>query len=190
MGIFVALVVGRVVTPKDAFACFGNEALITVAAMYVIAQGLIRTGAISFVGQRIVGFAHGSEVRVMFALMLAAAATSAFINNTPIVVIFLPIALSLAEASNSAPSKLLDAPVLRDHRRRHVHADRDLHQPAGVERAAALRDRGPGLLRASAAGADRHGHDHAVPADRGAQALALAAHDRLLERVGAGSWTT
>ena len=83
-----------------------------------------------------------------------------------------------------------DAPVLRDHRRRHVHADRDLHQPAGVERAAALRDRGPGLLRASAAGADRHGHDHAVPADRGAQALALAAHDRLRQRAGAGSWTT
>ena len=107
MGIFVSLVVGRIVTPKDAFACFGNEALITVAAMYVIAQGLIRTGAISFVGQRIVGFARGSELRVMFALMLAAASTSAFINNTPIVVIFLPIALSLAEAANTAPSKLL-----------------------------------------------------------------------------------
>jgi di/tricarboxylate transporter len=107
MGIFVSLVVGRIVTPKEAFACFGNEALITVAAMYVIANGLIRTGAISFVGQRIVGFARGSEVKVMLALMLAAGAMSAFINNTPIVVIFLPITLSLADATGIAPSRLL-----------------------------------------------------------------------------------
>ncbi|TAH34288.1 MAG: SLC13 family permease [Planctomycetota bacterium] len=107
MGVFVALVVGGIVTPKDAFACFGNEALITVAAMYVIANGLIRTGAISFVGQRILSFARGSEVKVMLALMVAGASTSAFINNTPIVVIFLPIALSLAEATGTTPSKLL-----------------------------------------------------------------------------------
>ncbi|TAH34289.1 MAG: SLC13 family permease [Planctomycetota bacterium] len=107
MGVLVTLVVSGLVTPTQAFHCFGNEALVTVAAMYVIAAGLIRTGAISFVGQRILRFARGSETRVLLALMVAASLLSAFINNTPIVVIFLPIALSMAESTGSAPSKLL-----------------------------------------------------------------------------------
>lgn len=107
LGILVALVIGGVLTPKEAFGAFGNEALITVAAMFVVAAGLIRTGAVGFIGQKILKIGGGSEVRVMLALMVTAACCSAFINNTPIVVIFLPIALSLADATGVAPSKLL-----------------------------------------------------------------------------------
>lgn len=102
-----ALVAGGILVPKEAFGAFGNEALITVAALFVVAAGLIRTGAVDFVGRRILAFGKGSETRTLIALMLTAAAASAFINNTPIVVVFLPIALTLASATGAPPSKLL-----------------------------------------------------------------------------------
>lgn len=107
IGCVVALVVAGIITPKDAFGAFGNEALITVAALFVVAAGLIRTGAVDFLGRRILRFAKGSEAKTMLALMLAAAACSAFINNTPIVVVFLPIALTLAASTGTPASKLL-----------------------------------------------------------------------------------
>jgi len=103
----IALVVAGIITPKDAFGSFGNEALITVAALFVVAAGLIRTGAVDFLGRRILAFGKGSETKTMIALMLTAATASAFINNTPIVVVFLPIALSLAAATGTPASKLL-----------------------------------------------------------------------------------
>ncbi len=107
LGCVVVLVVGGILTPKEAFGAFGNEALITVAALFVVAAGLIRTGAVDFLGRKILAFGKGSEARTMIALMLTAAAASAFINNTPIVVVFLPIALSLAAATRTPASKLL-----------------------------------------------------------------------------------
>lgn len=103
----IALVAAGIITPKDAFGAFGNEALITVAALFVVAAGLIRTGAVDFLGRKILVFAKGSQAKTMFALMLTAAICSAFINNTPIVVVFLPIALSLGAATGTPASKLL-----------------------------------------------------------------------------------
>jgi len=107
IGIVVVLLVGGQLGPKEAFGAFGNEALVTVASMFVLAAGLQRTGALAFVGRRILRFARGDSRRVLVALMLAAALFSAFVNNTPIVVVFLPIALGLARATGDAPSKLL-----------------------------------------------------------------------------------
>jgi di/tricarboxylate transporter len=107
VGCVIALVVAGILTPKEAFGAFGNEALITVAALFVVAAGLIRTGAVDFLGRKILRYAKGSEAKTMIALMLAGAACSAFINNTPIVVVFLPIALSLAAATGTPASKLL-----------------------------------------------------------------------------------
>lgn len=107
IGCVVALVAASIITPKEAFGAFGNEALITVAALFVVAAGLIRTGAVDFLGRKILVYAKGSETKTLIALMLAAAACSAFINNTPIVVVFLPIALTLAAATGTPASKLL-----------------------------------------------------------------------------------
>jgi len=107
IGCAVALVVAGILTPKEAFNAFGNEALITVAALFVVAAGLIRTGAVDFLGRKILTFAKGSHTKTLIALMLTAAACSAFINNTPIVVVFLPIALTLAAGTGTPASKLL-----------------------------------------------------------------------------------
>jgi di/tricarboxylate transporter len=105
--VLASLVISGVLTPQEAFSGFGNEALLTVASMFILAAGLIRTGTVTFVGRRILAFGGTSEVRILLTLMLACATCSSVINNTPIVVIFLPITLGISEATGIRASKLL-----------------------------------------------------------------------------------
>lgn len=105
--VLATLVVSGMLTPQEAFSGFGNEALLTVAAMFVLAAGLIRTGTVAFIGRRILAFGGNSEVRILLTLMLACAACAPFINSTPIVVIFLPMTLGISEATGISASKLL-----------------------------------------------------------------------------------
>jgi di/tricarboxylate transporter len=107
LGILVALVAGGALTPEQAFAAFGNEALATVCAMFVLSAALVRTGAVAFIGRRILAVGGKSEWRVLITVMLSAAACSSFINNTPVAVIFVPIVLGVAEVSGLHASKLL-----------------------------------------------------------------------------------
>ena len=101
------LVVGGALEPRAAFQAFGNEALVTVGAMFVLAGGLTRTGAVEFVGRRILAAGGKSEPRLLAVLMLAVALPSAFMNNTPLAVVFLPIVLGLSERTGIPGSKLL-----------------------------------------------------------------------------------
>jgi di/tricarboxylate transporter len=105
--VIFALVVAGVLAPRQAFLAFGNDALVTVGAMFVLAAGLIRTGAVAFVGRRILAAGGASEGRLVAVLMVAVAALSTVVNNTPLAVIFLPIVLGLSETSGIPASKLL-----------------------------------------------------------------------------------
>jgi di/tricarboxylate transporter len=105
--ILLVLVAGGALPAREAFQAFGNEALVTVAAMFVLSAALTRTGAVERVGREIVRLGGGSEPRILLALMLACMGCSAFINNTPIAVVFLPIVLGIAQSTGIAGSKLL-----------------------------------------------------------------------------------
>ena len=90
LGGLTILIVAGVVQPRDALAGFANEGLITVAVLYVVAEGLRQTGGISFIGQQLLG--QPKSLRVAQAkIMLPAAVMSAFINNTPVVAMVLPV---------------------------------------------------------------------------------------------------
>ncbi len=96
-----------VVTERGILRVFSNGAPITVACMFVLSAGLERTGAIEAMGRFFSKIAGRSELRVMLVMMLIVALLSAFVNNTPIVVIFLPIVLAHARAMKLRASKLL-----------------------------------------------------------------------------------
>ena len=88
-GAVVALLVAGVIEPAEAFSGFGNAAPITVAALYVVAAGIERTGVLN----RIVDFVLGSgggERRTLTRLLVPTATASAFLNNTPIVAMMVP----------------------------------------------------------------------------------------------------
>ncbi len=103
----LVLVVGGVLTPDEAVRGFGNSALITVACMFVLSAGLIRTGALDIISHSMLGMGRGNKARTIGILLLTVAGVSAFMNNTPVAVIFLPVVLAVAQRLEVAPSKLL-----------------------------------------------------------------------------------
>lgn len=105
--VLVALMLGPPLTPGEALAGFANEALITIAAMFVLSTGLIRSGALDSLTRLMFELSGGRAKPMVALVMIAVAVSSAFVNNTPIVVIFLPIVLSVAGTFGIAPSKLL-----------------------------------------------------------------------------------
>ncbi len=107
IGIMVALMVTRILPPLQAVLGFANPAVITVGAMLLISQGLIRTGAVGFIGQHVIKYSRGNYKIALLATLLIVAVASAFINNTPIVVLFIPIILSLGCEYTLSPSKFL-----------------------------------------------------------------------------------
>ena len=91
---------GNRLGPKALLAGFAAPALITILALMVVGQGLIRTGVIEGLVTRLVERFRLRPVSTAAALFLAVAVLSAFINNTPVVVIFIPVATALAQRAD------------------------------------------------------------------------------------------
>src|SRR5688572_6738564 len=104
---FSALLVTGILTPSEAFKVFSNDAAITVACMFILSAALQRTGVIETIGHRLNRLAGKSDWSLLLVVLPAVALISAFINNTPVVVVFMPILISLAAARGLKPSKLL-----------------------------------------------------------------------------------
>jgi di/tricarboxylate transporter len=107
----VMLIVGvalpGIVHVRDAVAGFSNTAVITVAALYVVGEAFLRTGAASVLANRILRRVGGGELPVAAAIMAIAAALSAFVNNILVVVTFLPVVTSICRRTGLPPSRLL-----------------------------------------------------------------------------------
>jgi di/tricarboxylate transporter len=103
-----ALLVSGILDVRETLAVFSNSAPITIAAMFVLSAALERTGVIDAAGRSISRLAEKSSATLaIIAMMLGVMALSAFINNTPVVVILIPVAIRLAKTIGVAPSKLL-----------------------------------------------------------------------------------
>ena len=107
MGIMVLLALTGILTPKEAVAGFANPAVITVAAMFLLSHGLIRTGAVGFVTELLLHFSKANKTYAFILILFSVAIASAFINNTPVVVLFIPIVMGLSCECDFSPSKLL-----------------------------------------------------------------------------------
>lgn len=107
LGIMVVLSLTRILTPKEAVAGFANPAVITVAAMFLLSHGLIRTGAVGFVTEVLLQFSKANKTHAYILILVSVAIASAFINNTPVVVLFIPIVMGLSCECDFSPSKLL-----------------------------------------------------------------------------------
>ncbi|MEQ8433490.1 MAG: SLC13 family permease [Oceanicaulis sp.] len=103
-----ALLLTGILTTNEVLGVFSNSAPITIAAMFVLSAALERTGVIEAGGRAVARLArNASPLVAVLAMMAGVIVLSAFINNTPVVVILIPVAISLAKAIGVAPSKLL-----------------------------------------------------------------------------------
>jgi di/tricarboxylate transporter len=101
------LLVSGILSVGDVLGVFSNPAPLTIAAMFVLSAGLERTGVIDSLG-RVVNRVGGRSPMLSVALMMVCVMVmSAFINNTPVVVILTPVIISLARTLDIAASKLL-----------------------------------------------------------------------------------
>jgi len=107
IGIIVVLAVTGILTPAEAIGGFASPAVITVGAMFLISRGMIRTGAVGYVSRVVMRNAKGRPLHVTLLVLLIVGVSSAFINNTAVVVLFIPIVLSLSCELKLSPSKLL-----------------------------------------------------------------------------------
>jgi di/tricarboxylate transporter len=104
---FSALLLTGILTPAEAFKVFSNEAAITVASMFVLSSALERTGVIESIAHRLNRAVGKTDWSLLVVVLPCVALISAFINNTPVVVVFMPIMISLAAPRGIKPSKLL-----------------------------------------------------------------------------------
>lgn len=93
--------------PMQFFSGFGHEALVAVCALMICGQGLVRTGALEPIGRFLGSVWKTAPLFSLLLTLLIAGGLSAFVNNTPIVVLLLPILVSVAIRTKSSPSKLL-----------------------------------------------------------------------------------
>ena len=101
------LLVTGLLSSTDFLKGFSNSAPVTIACMFVMSAALERTGVIEHLGSWLTRTAKGSERRAMLLLLTVPLAFSAFMNNTPIVVIMMPVVLAFCRNSGVAPSRLL-----------------------------------------------------------------------------------
>lgn len=104
---FSALLILGILTPDEAFQVFGNPAVITIGGMFVMSAALERTGVIDWIGERLRHVGGKSDLKLLLATLPIVAVVSAFMNNTPIVAVFMPLMITLAARRGLKPSKLL-----------------------------------------------------------------------------------
>jgi len=105
-GLVLLLVAGVFAKPQHALAGLANEGLWTVAALFVVAEGMRQTGGLSLIGQRLLGKPR-SLVDAQARVMLPTAVASAFLNNTPVVAMGLPVIDDWAAKHQLSVSQLL-----------------------------------------------------------------------------------
>ncbi len=106
VGAMVVLLASGVITPAQALAGFSNPAPMTVAALYVLARAVEKTGALQPLVNATLG--SGSSERGSLArLILPTGAASAFLNNTPIVAMLMPQVRDWADRTGHSPSRFL-----------------------------------------------------------------------------------
>ncbi|MBN2760996.1 MAG: SLC13 family permease [Rhodobacteraceae bacterium] len=107
LGASAALLVTGILPSADFLQVFASPAPITIAMMFILSAALERTGVLELLGVWLRQRARGSYLRAMFLMMGGAMVSSAFMNNTPVVILLTPVMISVASSVGVAPSRLL-----------------------------------------------------------------------------------
>jgi di/tricarboxylate transporter len=103
----VVLILLGVVTPDEGIAGFGNSATITVMAMFILSAGIARTGVVQVFRDLLLKWGGKSVTRQILVMGILVGPITAFINNTAVVAVFLPIVEEWCKKRGISPSKLL-----------------------------------------------------------------------------------
>jgi len=102
-----ALAITGLVGADDAFAGFSNSAVITVWAMFILSEGLTRTGIADIIGRQVMRIAGRREISMIVVIMITGAVLSAFMNNIGVAALMLPVVVEVARRTRIPASRLL-----------------------------------------------------------------------------------
>ncbi|EDJ9062517.1 SLC13 family permease [Salmonella enterica subsp. arizonae] len=105
--VIVAFVLSGTLTLPEAFSGFSDPNVILIAALFIIGDGLVRTGVATVVGTWLVKMAGSSEIKMLVLLMITVAGLGAFMSSTGVVAIFIPVVLSVSMHMQTSPSRLM-----------------------------------------------------------------------------------
>ena len=107
MSAFTLLVVAGIIKPDDARSIFSNPAPLAIGAMFVLSAALEKSGVIDRFGHAMADVVARNIVLALVVTMIVVGFFSAFVNNTPVVAVMLPVIISVCRTKNLAPSKFL-----------------------------------------------------------------------------------
>ena len=105
--VIVALPLFGIISVPEALTGFSDPNVLLIAALFVIGEGIVRTGIANQLGEWLVTKAGGNETRLVVLLMLAAAGLGSVMSSTGVVAIFIPVVLGVAERMRVAPGRLM-----------------------------------------------------------------------------------
>ncbi len=103
----ICLVLTQVLTVQEAVLGFGNDIIITIAGLFILVGGLIKTGLVDLIGRRLYKIAGNNEFLLTALIMAIAAVSASVLKNTTTTAMFLPIVIGLAQKAKIPPSRLL-----------------------------------------------------------------------------------
>ena len=96
-----------VVTMNETLAGFSDSSIVLIALLFVVGEGLVRTGVAQRMGDWLKKTAGSSESRLLILLMTSTALLGSVMSSTGVVAIFIPVALRIAQGTGTAPSRLM-----------------------------------------------------------------------------------
>jgi di/tricarboxylate transporter len=105
--VIVVLPLTGIISMSEALAGFSDTNVVLIAALFVIGEGLTRTGITYRLSDALISMSGSSEIRLLVFLMLAVAGLGSVMSSTGVVAIFVPVALNLAERLGVLPGRLM-----------------------------------------------------------------------------------
>lgn len=105
--VIIAFVLSGTLSLNEATVGFSDPNVLLIAALFVIGEGLVRTGVAYQMGDWLVRVAGSSEVKMLVLLMICVASLGAFMSSTGVVAIFIPVVLSVAARMKISPGRLM-----------------------------------------------------------------------------------
>jgi di/tricarboxylate transporter len=93
--VVLALMLTRLLTPREALAGFGDPVVVLIAAIFIVGEGLVSTGVVHRLGEAVMKLGGGNETRLIVLIMTLAGGIGAFMSSSAIVAMFIPLVLTV-----------------------------------------------------------------------------------------------
>jgi di/tricarboxylate transporter len=105
--VVLALMLSRVLTPREALAGFGDPVVALIAAIFIVGEALVNTGVVHRLGEAVMKLGGGDEIRLIVLIMMLAGGIGAFMSSAAIVAMFIPLVLTVARQTGLNSKRML-----------------------------------------------------------------------------------